>query len=162
MIERIPIASIRVGERRRQDLGDIAALAEETAILALENRLGQEGLSDFERSRTIVALFHFIEKQERRNQLQSLSWVYFIREGYPQEECQVKIGFSSDPGRRCSELQVGRVRKLRLLGVIPGGPEVERALHRHFVAIRIRGEWFQYTPNLQRFIRENARPWSPN
>jgi hypothetical protein len=54
----------------------------------------------------------------------------------------IKIGIAKRPGRRLNLLQVGSASKLRLIGSVHGGRELERALHTKFQEHRIRGEWF--------------------
>jgi Meiotically Up-regulated Gene 113 (MUG113) protein/helix-turn-helix protein len=66
--------------------------------------------------------------------------VYFIQDGHG----HIKIGYSRDPMRRLRALQAGRSDEIRLLRVVNGDQSVERCFHRHFVAHRIRGEWFTF------------------
>ncbi|MEU0119093.1 GIY-YIG nuclease family protein [Streptomyces bobili] len=54
----------------------------------------------------------------------------------------VKIGYSKAPERRLWFLQVGSPAKLSLLATFDGGQDLEGALHRHFRACHVRGEWF--------------------
>lgn len=56
----------------------------------------------------------------------------------------VKIGRTNNPQYRLAELQTSNPRRLRLLLVVPGGSQVERALHAHFASKRVRGEWFDF------------------
>lgn len=71
--------------------------------------------------------------------------VYFARAG---EDGPVKIGFSSQVGSRIDGLQVGAAEPLLLLRTINGGPVVERWLHKRFRDSRIRGEWFEFCPEM--------------
>jgi hypothetical protein len=66
--------------------------------------------------------------------------VYFIQSGY---SGYIKIGSSADPQARLATLQTGASIKLRLLAVIPGGINEERALHSELASLRVMGEWFQ-------------------
>lgn len=56
----------------------------------------------------------------------------------------VKIGVSSNPRRRLSQLQTGNDSKLDLLGIIKVEEvfQIEKILHKHFASSRIHGEWF--------------------
>lgn len=56
----------------------------------------------------------------------------------------VKIGFATDVLRRVKTLQTSHPTKLRILRVLDGGKEDERALHERFSALRQTGEWFRY------------------
>jgi hypothetical protein len=65
------------------------------------------------------------------------SRVYVIQDGNA-----YKIGVSQDPGKRLNVAQVNNPRPLRLSHVLPGGYDVEAALHAWLSERRIRGEWF--------------------
>lgn len=66
--------------------------------------------------------------------------VYFIEDGDA-----VKIGYTKDknPEKRLRALQTANPRKLRLLGFIPGGVEVESRIHSELAHHRLEGEWFE-------------------
>jgi hypothetical protein len=78
---------------------------------------------------------------------------YFISDGEA-----VKIGYSTDPESRLRYLQTGHPKKLVLLGVcsIP-----EPVLHEKFESLRLQGEWFRLTPELEGYIRDvvSASEW---
>lgn len=56
---------------------------------------------------------------------------------------RIKIGTSVDPARRFADLASVSAVELRLVRVIAGDQDVERALHARFADCRIRGEWFE-------------------
>lgn len=66
--------------------------------------------------------------------------VYFIEDGDA-----VKIGYTKDknPDKRLRALQTANPRKLRVLGFIPGGVEVENRIHSELASYRLEGEWFE-------------------
>lgn len=64
----------------------------------------------------------------------------------------VKIGTASDVRARLSSMQTGNPAQMSLLGEILGGRDVESDLHRRFGALRVRGEWFQYSGELRAFV----------
>ncbi|MCC6824020.1 MAG: GIY-YIG nuclease family protein [Verrucomicrobia subdivision 3 bacterium] len=70
-------------------------------------------------------------------------FVYFIRGGD-----LVKIGWSTNPRLRLSQLQTASAERLRIIGVTPGTRGDERALHGTFASLRVRGEWFRACPGL--------------
>jgi hypothetical protein len=74
--------------------------------------------------------------------------VYFIQAG---ARGPIKIGLTSDVRRRLFSLQTASPQPLRLLGGIPGGQGLERALHRELAAHHIKGEWFRPAPEVRRF-----------
>lgn len=80
----------------------------------------------------------------------SQSWVYFIAN---HEDGTVKIGYSDDPQRRLSDLQMGNHSRLEILATVPGGQDVEQMLHERFADSRIDGEWFDLSGNLREFIQ---------
>ncbi len=55
---------------------------------------------------------------------------------------------SHSPAKRLIMLQTANSDRLELRGVMPGGPIEEINLHRQFAELRIRGEWFDGTPDL--------------
>ncbi len=55
-----------------------------------------------------------------------------------------KIGRSTDPGGRLAALQVGSPVLLLLAALFPGGPRLERHLHKEFDGYRTHGEWFDF------------------
>lgn len=71
-----------------------------------------------------------------------MSFVYFIQAGY---NGPIKIGVARDPAKRLCGLQVANAERLSLLGVLPGGFALEKALHAKLSADRIYGEWFEPT-----------------
>lgn len=75
--------------------------------------------------------------------------VYFIEDT---ASSHIKIGFSTDAGRRLVGLQTASSSALRMLAVMPGEQADERSLHRLFAHLRTRGEWFQPGPDLLTFI----------
>lgn len=100
-------------------------------------------------------------RARRRAQIQV---VYFVeREGL------VKIGTTSNLPVRLHCLNRGdsaisgmTIGPVDLLATMPGGPEVESALHRLFARLRYDGEWFLLDEPLVGFVRSVARaewPW---
>jgi hypothetical protein len=68
-----------------------------------------------------------------------LGTVYFIRD---KERDSIKIGYSADPWRRLSELQVGNSTRLELIGIIAAEARVEKIVHEQLCEGHIGGEWF--------------------
>lgn len=79
------------------------------------------------------------------------SLVYFLQseDGGP-----IKIGATNDVAKRMFELQTARADKLVLLTAVPGDMMLERSLHLHFAAARVKGEWFTPVPELVRLIND--------
>ena len=72
-----------------------------------------------------------------------VNWLYFLRAGDA-----VKIGVARDPIRRAQTLQTGHVDPVTFLGGISYQAqrevfEAERAEHRRWSELRLRGEWFR-------------------
>lgn len=79
--------------------------------------------------------------------------VYFFTEldGVPQEQPQIKIGFSNNIARRQATLQTANPREIALMGHIRSNGRqddraIERDLHLLFAERRGRGEWFRIYP----------------
>jgi hypothetical protein len=71
--------------------------------------------------------------------------VYMIRAGMGGD---VKIGLAADPLKRLKALQTSNTAKLRLIRVLDGEADAEKALHRRFAALRKSGEWFAFAPEM--------------
>lgn len=93
-------------------------------------------------------------KIRRREPKSPTGHIYFIQS---QGNCAIKIGFTLDVERRARELQTGSPESLEIVGAMPGTVRDEKALHRHFHADHIRGEWFEASAALIDYIEENAR-----
>ena len=87
----------------------------------------------------------------RKHHHSKQGYVYFLRRG-----AWVKIGFSTKPTARVSELQVGSAEKITSLVAIAGTFGDERRLHRMFEKFRGEGEWFRMHPELTRLIAQAA------
>lgn len=73
--------------------------------------------------------------------------VYFVRDGEA-----VKIGRSVSVVGRVRALECANSQPLEVLAIISGDAETEARLHERFKGLNIRGEWFRYEPELQRYI----------
>jgi hypothetical protein len=71
--------------------------------------------------------------------------VYFIRFG---ETGPIKIGYSTQVGRRVAELQTGSPEELHVVATVPGTKTDEAALHRRFKGQHARGEWYRAAPEV--------------
>lgn len=78
--------------------------------------------------------------------------IYFIR-GAPIDA--VKIGFtqSAESARgRLECLQTGFPYELRLLALLHGSRTIENSIHRCLARHRLKGEWFAWNEDVQRFM----------
>lgn len=80
--------------------------------------------------------------------------VYFV-----QCEQFVKIGVACSASERIRDLQVANPFELKTLAVLPSlfATTMERDLHRRFKHLRVRGEWFRYEGELERYIEKVRR-----
>jgi hypothetical protein len=78
--------------------------------------------------------------------------VYFVAAGNPPEA--IKIGRSCDVTLRVGSIQTGNHLPVRLLGVVPGGLDLERALHRRFAHLQLQGEWFRWDDEIARVVAD--------
>jgi DNA-binding transcriptional MerR regulator len=83
--------------------------------------------------------------------------IYFLHDRTTQT---IKIGCSWDPEQRMKNLQAGSPSTLVPLRYVPvdNGFEVEHLLHQQFSHLRVRGEWFQATPELMEFSLKGDLP----
>jgi len=76
--------------------------------------------------------------------------VYFIQQG---KDGPVKIGFTKkEPLKRLYSLQTANPKPLRLLLSLTGDFELERLIHKKLAHLRLRGEWFEFCPEMVTFI----------
>lgn len=71
---------------------------------------------------------------------------------------RLKIGFSRDAKKRFRAIQTSSSDDLTCLGTMKGTLKDERALHKKFASIRVRGEWFKNRKHLRNFIAQAAGP----
>jgi hypothetical protein len=83
---------------------------------------------------------------------QATGFVYFIAAGDPIQH--VKVGYTGgDPRKRLKALQTANPHKLTILGFVLGNEDYERELHDVMRDYRLAGEWFEYTPHVERIIK---------
>jgi len=79
-------------------------------------------------------------------------FIYFIEAGD-----FIKIGHTRSPVGRGHKMRTDNPFDLKLLHIEDGTFKREKLYHRHFAAIRVRGEWFHKTPDLLAFIEQRKR-----
>lgn len=145
-------------------------------LLALDSYLAQlEGLSyavpddleaiirigrkpGFHRGQEVVALCGYARKREEKLGLfssppkQKTSWVYFLAS----DNGLIKIGCSSDPKSRLSNLMSSSPIPLSFLGMMQGSRNLEAKIHHRFSYCRRHGEWFEATEDLLSYIKEHC------
>jgi Meiotically up-regulated gene 113 len=77
--------------------------------------------------------------------------IYFIKCGE-----FVKIGRSSNPQIRLTDMQIETPYDLELVGLLDGNGSEEKRLHSAFSQFRKRGEWFHLTKQITKFIKEHC------
>lgn len=76
--------------------------------------------------------------------------VYFVQGEITK---RIKIGYTKrDEKIRLDEMQTGSPDRLRLIKVIGGAVDLEKAIHKKFAHIRVLNEWFEPTKELIEFI----------
>lgn len=90
----------------------------------------------------------------RKPELDADATVYFLKRFQ-----FVKIGYAEDVCKRIRDINRGSAIipgmvcvPVKLLATIPGGYAKEQALHQRFRHLRVAGEWFVRTAELERFI----------
>ena len=85
--------------------------------------------------------------------------IYFIQSagGGP-----IKIGTTKRLAPRLSILRWETKDDLVVLGILDGGLQEEKRLHRLFGHLRVKGEWFDPDMALQAFIDKHGREWKPS
>ena len=83
--------------------------------------------------------------------LQKQPYVYFVQN----EAGYIKIGTTRHVKSRVNKIQCDNHMKIKLIGKMKGGFDLEIKLHRKFKQYRKRGEWFEGTPELLEYIASN-------
>lgn len=78
--------------------------------------------------------------------------VYFIQQG---TDGPVKIGATRNIEKRIKTLQTGSHIPLTVLGVVPGGFELESDLHQELMDYQLEGEWFSPTPEVMAVVKRH-------
>lgn len=140
----------QLGFRRSATCGKLVFTPEQVALIkrAIALRCDNPAMLD-EIDRRRVAR----ENAERIARAAGGSVVYFLAAGTE----AIKIGVSAALPKRLRSLASGSHLTLRLLGTVPGGPELESEFHRRFAHLQIRREWFRPAPELFAFITETAK-----
>lgn len=80
--------------------------------------------------------------------------IYFLRNS----RGHIKIGWTTQsPESRLSQIQTGDSEPVKIVGVMPGTEQQERAFHVRFAAYRMKGEWFHPNAELELLIKDH--PW---
>lgn len=79
--------------------------------------------------------------------------IYFI-----ETQGMVKIGHSVDPQKRFTMLATGCPSRCALIGVVHGGREEEKALHKQFSGLHSHGEWFRFERPINDYLTKHAVP----
>jgi hypothetical protein len=81
-----------------------------------------------------------------------VGFIYFVTTpGYR----HVKIGWTINVDQRVTAIGQG-MPGLRIAGTMPGTRATERSLHQKFAALKVRGEWFRYAPEIRTYVRSIA------
>lgn len=71
----------------------------------------------------------------------------------------IKIGTTIQLSVRLNQLKKPNGRELIILGIMDGGADEERAIHREFASLREDGEWFKPSTAILDFIASRCRAW---
>ena len=108
------------------------------------------------------ALARFPREQKRARKLRERredGTVYFVEALHTG---LIKIGWTGRPlDARLSVMQTDCPYQLRVLAIVPRGTAFERACHKHFMHLRVRGEWFEGTEELRGFVDRQRRKHAP-
>jgi hypothetical protein len=96
----------------------------------------------------------FMTRLKRTEARRTSGFVYFV-----QCEQFVKIGYSETPRWRPHDFATGNPFECRLIGLLEGGLDRERDLHKKFSEFRHRGEWFVLTGGLRSEIADMCGNW---
>ena len=118
----------------------------------LEAELKRDDLTGAMRAYYLGALY----KLQKRTIHRPLH-LYFIlakRGIIPKYSGHVKIGIACNPYARVKTLQTGNPYKLKVLAVIKHAANIEGDIHKRLAHLHVRGEWFEYTEEIDELIEE--------
>lgn len=118
-------------------------------MITRKNSELSEALEELAQAKAAIAYGKTIRPQSFTNRRHSEKALYFAQCGDA-----VKIGVSSTPDVRVETLQTGAPGRLTLLAVIPKSGDKEADCHKTLNHLRIHGEWFRYTEEIDALIRE--------
>lgn len=91
--------------------------------------------------------------------------LYFMRTA----ENHVKIGRAGNVDKRISQIQIGCPHEIVEVLSLEGRGHEEKQWHETFAAQRLRGEWFRWTPELEKAVKRAGKglswkvlPWEPD
>ena len=96
---------------------------------------------------------HFPWINDATNKNEQKGSVYFILN---ETRNILKIGYTAgDPMTRLAAFKSGAVQeKLTLLGQVDGTLKTEGMYHSYLASYKVQGEWFNYTPDVRKFVEE--------
>lgn len=83
-----------------------------------------------------------VQQRPKGRPVPSSGYLYFIGS----DDGPIKIGASTNPQRRLSDLKYKFGGNLRILCAVPGMADEERNMHFGFQGFRLHGEWFEPHP----------------
>lgn len=89
-------------------------------------------------------------ERKRRDGLTNIYFIRCINSGF------IKIGKAENVMNRLHCLQVGSTSELELVGSLEAPPAREKELHVMFDQYRVRGEWFQPSNEIMKYIAAYA------
>lgn len=116
-----------------------------TPIKILPPRTVDECIRDVESPSVKAALL--LCKTMRSISTKGLTYFIAVNSEY------VKIGYTQGTvKKRTEDLEKGCPYRYELIGEVPGGKELEQALHSIFSSYRHKDEWFRYEGDLRNFV----------
>lgn len=123
----------------------VGRLKRSVVLVSRIPKIGDPELADLEWRANTRARADFPRTPRTRSARASTQVVYFIQcDGGP-----IKIGVALNVTDRLQTLQCGSPVKLRVIGCLAGGYELEAKLHRRLAAYRLHGEWFVDSPEVR-------------
>jgi hypothetical protein len=144
--EILPSVTAHVARKRlRFDASDVGHL-----MYALEELFGDADDEDPVRVLNAREILYPLPEPIAISALHGVSGVYCVRAGD-----YVKIGQALDVAKRLRELQTGSAHPLEVLSILSPSTADERAWHRRFEHLRVRGEWFQFCEQIAVVVRRS-------
>jgi Meiotically Up-regulated Gene 113 (MUG113) protein len=122
----------------------------------LAERVYQQRMKTLVKSRLSHQRYRLLSNQDSFHSRAGWCYIYFISNGE-----LVKIGRAIDVLKRLQSMQTSSAEPLTVLATFIGNVELEHLIHRRFASDRLKGEWFNATPDLMRFIKRRQAGIDP-
>jgi hypothetical protein len=139
---------IKVTEQTHAILRRLASLQDATIQDYVEGLITKHCAQRLAEARALVTALDGLDEDESDRELS----IYFIRRG---DRGPIKIGITQNIAGRLKSLRTGCAEPLTVVAQFPATEVLtERGIHQKFDHLRLEGEWFKHSPEIDAFIAD--------